>query len=740
MDGSDDDDAGLAADDLDQFPTLSDDDDDVDDDENDGDLPSGSDDDDAELDMDVDAAGDASDQDDDDDEAVSSDEDDEVNEASVHKRDLERLKQTQPEFYQYLLDNDQSLLDFDDEDHEVEEEFDDQETQFIEEATPQKQTLDKDMVAKWEAELAEKETPNNIKRLVVAFRSSVQQDADSKSAGYVIPSATIHRKVVILAFKHVPHFLKTVLGESSNPTSSNKWKRVSAMVKVFMTNALKLFKDTTEPSMTEYLLQELHASVVYILPYPKLSKDYFRLLLATWGNSTHDALRVKAFAHIRDLAATHPKKFLEPTLKGTYMMFVKSSRRTTVHTLPTITLLTRCAAEAYGLDADMSYQYAFIYIRQLAIHLRSAMAAKTKEAYRQVYQWQYVHSIRFWANVLLTYAPKGSASPLTQLVYPLVQVMLGVIRLVPTTHYHPLHLHLLQSLTDLVRVCGVYVPLAPYFATILDAVPTDAKAKKSTLKPLYLPAYVKCPKQYAGTRVYAQSIRGAVHMVLLRYLGALSNHVAFPELSIAVVVALKANVKATKDANWSKTVQGLLDKIDENAKFIRGKRQAADVAPCDTAAVARFMAQLDPVAETPLGKFAASVEKVEAKRMEAVQASFIKDYDAFGAAGDDDESGKRGKKGKQARRDDSGSEDEDEYESSADEEEQGEDEDMDVDSDEEEARESAPVASKGKDKKTKGKGKGRRQSAAGDEGDDDFLKELKGMSVVMDDNMDVDSD
>ena len=36
------------------------------------------------------------------------------------------------------------------------------------------------------------------------------------------------------------------------------------------------------------------------------------------------------------------------------------------------------AVELYGLDQALSYEQAFVYIRQLAIHLRGAMHQKTK--------------------------------------------------------------------------------------------------------------------------------------------------------------------------------------------------------------------------------------------------------------------------------------------------------------------------------------------------------------------------
>ncbi|KAJ3357185.1 Nucleolar Complex 2 protein [Allomyces javanicus] len=679
----------------------------------DGDDESGSD---YDLPSDLDEDGDAMDEDGD-----VSDDDAPLTDGAKHQRDLEKLKQSQPEFYQFLLENDKELLEFDGSDSEPGSDDEAEAGELAQESAPTKATLTREMLAEWETQLAQNESVAGVKRLVVAFRSVVMGDEDSESVGYTIPSASLHKRVIIATFKHVPSFLNKHVGDTPNPSSSGKWKRVAPMTKVFVTNAIKLLKDLTEPGMIEYVIQELYACVKFIAVFPKASKDYFKMLLSLWGTAKEETLRIKAFANLRHMAVTFPKKFLAPALKGVYMMFVKSSRHTNVHTLPMITLMTRCAVEIYGLVPDESYQYAFIYVRQLAIHLRNAMAMKTKESFKLVYHWQYIHSLRFWANVLLTHAPKGSTSPLAALVYPVVQVMCGVIRLVPTVQFHPLHLHLLASLTDLVRVCGTYVPLVPYYLSILDSC-AQTKSKPSTLKPMYLPAFLKCPKQYLGTRVYLAGVRNAVHLGLLRYLAALAGHVAFPELAIPAVLGLKADLKATKkDPNWTKSVQSLLDKIEENRKFIMAKRSAADVAPCDAAAVAQFMAQMDP-AETPLGKYWTGVEKAEQRRMDAIRGSFEGDAEAIGDA--------HKAKGKAAHRRDVNVSDEDD-----------EDDEMDVseageESDDDEVDEAPAPPKKKKARKQK---KARRPAVEDDDGDN-FLAELKGMSVVMDDGMDEDSD
>lgn len=50
---------------------------------------------------------------------------------------------------------------------------------------------------------------------------------------------------------------------------------------------------------------------------------------------------------------------------------------TNIHTLPAINLMRNLAVELFGIDQTLSYQQAFVYIRQLAIHLRGAMQTKS---------------------------------------------------------------------------------------------------------------------------------------------------------------------------------------------------------------------------------------------------------------------------------------------------------------------------------------------------------------------------
>lgn len=99
------------------------------------------------------------------------------------------------------------------------------------------------------------------------------------------------------------------------------------------------------------------------------------------------------------------------------------------------------AAELFCLDPNQSYPHAFTFIRTLAVHLRNVVRSTTSgkagengEAFRGVYNWQYVHVVDFWSIVLAGTADleQGEQSALRPLIYPLTQITLGVVRCVTT--------------------------------------------------------------------------------------------------------------------------------------------------------------------------------------------------------------------------------------------------------------------------------------------------------------------
>ena len=139
--------------------------------------------------------------------------------------------------------------------------------------------------------------------------------------------------------------------------------------------------------------------------------------------------------------------------------------------LPVINFMTNCVVEIYGLDFNSSYQHTFIYVRQLAIHLRNAVTTKTKEAQATVYNWQFVLCLRVWSMVLSAYCEKtaeleGGQNPLHPLIYPLTQIILGTIRVNPTPKYLPLKFHCVRMLNEMSEKIGVFIPVLPHLIEV----------------------------------------------------------------------------------------------------------------------------------------------------------------------------------------------------------------------------------------------------------------------------------
>jgi len=328
--------------------------------------------------------------------------------------------------------------------------------------------------------------------------------------------------------------------------------------------------------------------------------------------------------------------------QGAYAALLGSSRQTSMYTLGAITLMKNSASELFLLpgkqEGDLAFQLAFGYIRSLAILLRKGVKDASKEAFKSVYNWQFVHAVDFWSLVLSASCDKQRVaeqgeSPLQPLLYPLIQVALGAIRcvpsflflslslasrarpvdrqrltfarpparsLVPTSRYFPLRFHLVRALLRIIQRTGTYVPVATSLFEVLDSPELTKRSKPSTLKPLDWDYYLKCPTAYQRTRVYADALVDEVVFLLSEFYGALSTSIAFPELALPACVALRRHAKKLAAPKLAQQVKQLVDKLEANSAWIEQRREQVEFAPAKRDKVDRFLAG-DDGAKTPMG-------------------------------------------------------------------------------------------------------------------------------------------
>lgn len=241
-----------------------------------------------------------------------------------------------------------------------------------------------------------------------------------------------------------------------------------------------------------------------------------------------------------------------------------------------------------------------------------------------VYNWQYVHSLDFWSRALAAHcsplkaAQTGKDSLLQPLIYPLVQVTLGAIRLIPTQQYFPLHFHLHRALLRLSAQTGVYIPLLPTILTPLSTTLFKSKTKSSSSVPFDFAVNVRAGKQYLGTKQYLQNSADQMIELAAEFFVLYSKHIAFPELAAPCIVQLKRFIKKYNPrGKWVESLKVFLQKLEANSAFVQNKRKDVTYAPNQREEVDAFLKELD-WENTPIGAYVEGMRKAKEEREKTV--------------------------------------------------------------------------------------------------------------------------
>ena len=578
----------------------------------------------------------------------------EEDELEDHKGQLDALAEKDPEFYKYLKENDADLLDFNEDDDLVDV---DALSESDEDGPPTKKQKknarraedgnERDnsavtvaMIKTWRESMAEKHSVRAMRQVVLAFRAAVHlNDEDDKQFKFSIPDADVYHQVLTVALKGVPPVLNHHLpvkqsagGKIRISTETPKFKTLSPLIKTHASSLHYLLSHLSDDATLKLALQSFEPLMPYLLQFRKFLKVIIKSVVLIWSdNSSAEATRITAFLILRRLMVIGDPGIRDAVLKSTYEGIVKGSRNTTVHTLPGVNLMKNSAAEIWGIDQKVGYTTGFTFIRQLAIHLRGNITKPTKDSYKTVYNWQFVHSLDFWSRVLSTHcnslveAQEGKESQLRPLIYPVVQITLGVMRLIPTSIYFPIRFQLMRGLLRISQATRAYIPLASALLEVLNSAEMRKAPKPAILRPLDFNSIIRAPASHLKTRVYQDGVGEQVIELFSEFFVLWTKSIAFPELQLPVSVMLKrwlraASSKATGNKN-AKINQGLLllvQKMEANARWIEERRNKVTFAPKDRVEVESFL-QDSVWEDTPFGAFVVGQRTVREERKRVLE-------------------------------------------------------------------------------------------------------------------------
>jgi nucleolar complex protein 2 len=560
--------------------------------------------------------------------------------AAKMKEEMERLQKSDPDFHKFLRENEQSLLDFD------EQGVDDEDGDA--DLTPEKKEPDADatvvdypLLKSLEQGAFKSHGLKSLKKLIAAYKTACHMsdadgdDADKKKGKkYHIDSSAVFDRLMVLTLDRVhEEFTYHLVGKGSvdpevkakkdddmeeddnddeiasdekpqNPkvlARAYRWTEMKPVMQAFFKATLHLINGAKEPDLLTFILKALSKYVPFLTPFPRISQNLLKTLIALWSapldsSEDYQVVRLNAFMRIRQLALTQPFPFIEDCLKKTYLAYAKRAKFGTsssvTSVLPTLTFMGNCVVELYSLDYHSAYQHSFVYIRQLALHLRTAMHKKTPESFQAVYCWQYVHCLKLWVAVLTSACKQGKEEQevqlLRSLIFPLTEVIFGVAKLIPTTRHLPLRLHLVRFLQQLASTAEMFIPTTSVLLEVLDLKEIGMKPKRvqvrgaSANKGVQLPLILKLPKEDAlRTAEQLEACVSEVFLLLNREVDLYRYSAGFPEFTVRICQRLRKFSKETVNSRWRAYSKGCVDLCEKNAAFCVKARSALSEAPKD---------------------------------------------------------------------------------------------------------------------------------------------------------------
>ncbi|KAL0118609.1 hypothetical protein PUN28_009347 [Cardiocondyla obscurior] len=536
-----------------------------------------------------------------------------------HKQSLMRLKDTDPEFYKYLKENDKNLLDFrvsDDEDDDslndsdnkhvpnenLEVASDDSDFQPEETEGDSKKKITLQLLKTWQQNIQTDNSIITIKCAVDAFHAALDSvvvlpETDSE---YKVEGSATFNGVMQLCIMYLPDAFKRFLKlnpELQEVHKSKRFRKIQAVIKLYLSDLIKLLQSVTSPSILTVLLKHLRQMIPYTRSFSSLTKPLVKILIKFWSTA-EETVRVTAFLNILNIA-TKKESVLEKLLKTMYVKYVQNAKFVSPNTLPGINFMKHSLVEIYLLDHDLSYNHAFLYIRQLAINLRNAITLKKKENFQAVYNWQYINSLRFWTEVIIKSKTK---SMLRSLLYPLVQIIIGTIKVIPTAQYYPLRFHCIEMLITISKETEIFIPILPFLLEILDSYNFDKRHKAVTMKPIPLICILRMSKSQLAENGFKDSIIETVYQFILENAANESHKIYFPDVYIPCIIQLKAFLKKCHVAAYCKKIKQLLNMIEENRKHVETERSKITINLKNTAEITNWENRIK-VDGTEIAKF-----------------------------------------------------------------------------------------------------------------------------------------
>ncbi|KAJ8600203.1 hypothetical protein CTAYLR_002006 [Chrysophaeum taylorii] len=424
--------------------------------------------------------------------------------ADDHQAELDALKDKDPDFYKFLQENDRGLLHFEaeegDADDEEDDEDDDQQVDDDDDEDDDDEDDEQGEDDDDEEEEDERRAARVVERKVLTSERLEALLASSRQASLrsikrliaLLRCAVAPPDAADLPFEILEPEVRRRAAEAALDQLAPKFAVVEKKRELYARATVKVILEALRQDGT--VLQRIAVaklrSYVDVVP-PKLVTRLIRALVDGWARPIEEnedneeqvkaerTYQVECYLRLRELIPQEE----EYGLRKAYSAFARKVANASHNPAKarkraaSVSFAAACVSQLYAqADAHTAYRVAFAYVRQLALKVRSALAARDAQ---DVLCWRFLNVARCWASAVSQSARDEHLGPL---VFPLCQICFAAAEVAKSPRYAPFRLHLARCLHAVAAAAELYVPTTRILLGVLGDAPSQGKKKKGSPK------------------------------------------------------------------------------------------------------------------------------------------------------------------------------------------------------------------------------------------------------------------
>ena len=381
----------------------------------------------------------------------------------------------------------------------------------------------------------------------------------------------------------LPNILQLKIDSMDQEQNKNNINLIKRYVSI-----LVRYLKTCETEMSNFIFYNIEKISPLIFQFNNFTEIILKLSIKVWSNTQEEDLRQIIISFIKSLITKKPK-FFEYSIKIFYINYLNIAKEMNLNTFNHIKQLQDDIINILNYDLQKAYTTIFTFIRKLCIQLRGTIVDKTSSSIKSIYNWQFVNSLILWGRVIMKYI---SDSNIYLLIYPLIQTIIGVIRLNYSERFYLLRIRLVILLNGISRVSNIFIPTSMYILPILSSnyfiekcrpiIESSKKSKKEenandkekSYKPkinerIVIHISLKIKKEELKIKQIRKDLLEESCDCLLEYLSINSNKICFVELADNILKEMRSALKKIFDKEYREIIKIRMEKIENHIQELR---------------------------------------------------------------------------------------------------------------------------------------------------------------------------